>query len=263
MEVGEVLPPIVAATLICVLAFITVTSFTYLFGSDMKIAPRPDVKPIHPWITDLMSKEADDVNDAISQRLSLLPAELSVLVDHIKSYTPKSIIWSNRRTGFLGYVTLLRKSTRTTSWLKPGEHLLFGQPLDAKIVERLATFYDPSIRSMMQRFWTVCARVGDEMAGSSGNFGGHDPANIIVQDENALGNWRDSRELYSSRDGDSVLINAVGETAWHQHETGSVLPLCQTFPDFIDHWVAMRDAKLDFSSWNSLEFLGRNSDQEP
>ena len=101
------------------------------------------------------------------------------------------------------------------------------------------------------------------MAGTSGGFGGHGPAGEIVHDENVLGKWQDSRELYRSRDGDAVFINALGETAWHQHETGDVVPLCQTFPDFINHWVAMRDAKLDFSSWDSLEFLGPDNSREP
>ena len=239
----------------------------FLFGCSR--SPSPQMKPplnlpanaddIHPWMGELIDKQPEEIKQAVAQRLASFPEELTPFTKHIESYTPTRLAFHRIRSGHIGYVMCVRKSSPNQTVFSTGEFLLLGEPLPDSTIDKFASFYDPSIRDMMRCFWSVAGYVGDEMVGTSGAFGSHGLASEIAYYERVkLGEWSDSRELYRGRNGDSVFVNPVGGTVWHQFETGKIIPLFDDFPKFVEHWGAVRDAKLDFNSWDSLELLKRN-----
>ena len=219
----------------------------------------PNADDIHPWMADLINKQPDGIKQAIAQRLASMPEELAPFTRHIESYAPVRLTFHRIRSGHIGYVMCVRKSLPNQQMFSTGEFLLLGEPLPDSIIDEFSSFYDPSIQDMMRSFWSVAGYVGDEMAGTSGAFGSHGIAYELVDIEPVqLGEWSDSRELYRGRNGDSVFINPMGRTAWHQFETGKIIPLFDDFPKFLKHWAAVRNSKLDFNSWDSLRLLKRN-----
>ena len=75
-----------------------------------------------------------------------------------------------------------------------------------------------------------CMGCGEEMEGHSGQFASDDYDADDVADK--LGEWVNSKLLYSARNGDSVFVDRSGATAWHVLETNEIVPLFNTFPEF-------------------------------
>ncbi len=109
----------------------------------------------------------------------------------------------------------------------------------------------------MAEFWKRFAGAGEDLAGFAGQFA-YDfwPTGEAFgfAGDSSLGDWKDARLLYHSRNGDAVLIQPNGATAWRVVETQETIPIASTFEEFVALYAEFRGTHEVFDSWAYREF---------
>lgn len=143
--------------------------------------------------------------------------------------------------------------------LRPSDLLMVAQPLPDDVVRQRVSFFDESIRPLMQEFLSKFAGFGEDM---EINFAGQFVLNrwqlareAFPEEIETLKEWADAIVIYAAYDGDSLLINQQGATAWHVSETKQVVPLCVSFPEFVKHYVALRQRPHQINFLRSSNLL--------
>ncbi|MFN0020827.1 MAG: hypothetical protein ACKVP0_21415 [Pirellulaceae bacterium] len=216
-----------------------------------------DRSQLHPWIAGLMDKDVADVAAAIESRLQENSSpEMMPLIELAADFAPCRIECSNE----YGYILCVRRASRGRPTGDVTDQLYYAQPLAEVEIVRRVDYFDESLRPLIREFLSKFSGCGEEKEGFAGQFVlAHDAsaAEIAHYEPKKLGDWKDSRLLYAARNGDSVFINKHGETAWHVLETNEVVPLFDSFPEFIRHYASFRATSEVFDSWASRDFLGR------
>jgi len=217
-----------------------------------------DSSDIHPWIADLLQKDASAVAAAVNERLSdsATPAT-ACMVDRIRDFIPCRIEFSKG----VGYLLCLKRSVGGHPSGDVTDQLYLAQPLPDDVLEARIQYYDESARKLMREFLSKYAGYGEEMEGEfAGQFvWAHDEVacDVAYDEPERLGEWKETRILYWARNGDLALINPHGATAWHVMETNEVVPLFDSFSDFVQQYADFRGTSEVFDSWSSRESLGR------
>jgi hypothetical protein len=136
--------------------------------------------------------------------------------------------------------------------------MVIPQPLSAPELAARLRYFDDSFRPTFRKFLEKYAGCGEEMDPVAGQFVYRDElsAHELAYDKpEKLGFWKDARVLYWASSGDLVLIHRTGATAWHVMETNAVVPLFDTFPQFVSHYAKFRRTSNVFDSWSSRDLL--------
>jgi hypothetical protein len=218
-------------------------------GSAKHVPPKSQ---LHEWIAPLCDQESTTVAASIQERLTDTESpELLALAERLTEFTPYSIEYSDGDA----YVFCTRFDARGRLRNDVADNFFLCQPLAEEELESQIAFYDDAIQPLMKSFRSKYAGAGESTT-HSGHFLRNDtPASDYDSDtEWRFGKWKDARVLYNAANGDLVMIDRHGATAWHVMETNENIPLTATFPDFLKHYTAFLGSDV-FDSWSSRKFL--------
>lgn len=248
------------------LRLLAVATLLFFFGCSNEppktmlpaIAVPEDRTTIHPWIAELLDADVGGVTSALEKRMSVQSVdELQPLNSVLRTFVPCRIEFSRG----IGYVLCVKRKAGGRPTDDVTDQLYIAQPLPEDVIQQRVAYFEESTRPLMAEFTRRFAGCGEEMEGHAGQFVMmHDAkaSDIAYYEPEELGKWRDARLLYCARNGDSVFINRSGGTAWHVFETNEIVPLFDTFPEFIKHYAEFRKLPEVFDSWASRDLLGRN-----
>jgi hypothetical protein len=204
---------------------------------------------IHPWIARLLGQDADFIASEIRKRLSTPPVpETACLLARIDQFVPIQIEFSEG----IGYVRCLRRAADGIPTEDVADEIYIAQPLPDEVLKHHVEFFHESVRPLMNDFLSKYAGCG-EVAGQF-MMDEASPADIEFYARGS--NWEVSQRLYAARNSDSVFVNRQGATAWHVFEMHAIVPLFDSFSEFIRHYAAFRAIPEVFDSWTSREFIG-------
>lgn len=176
------------------------------------------------------------------------------MVALVRSFVPRRIEFSDSA----GYVLCVKSAPGGRDTGGMSNHLYIAQPLPQEVVAERVRYFNEPLQAMMGDFISRFAGCGEEMEGHAGQFVlFHDAAakDVVYYEPETLGDWVDASLLYSASNGDSVLVNRAGGTAWHVMETNEIVPLFDRFAEFVKHYADFRSTSGRFDSWASREFL--------
>lgn len=216
----------------------------------------PTKAELHPWIAVLWDREPSQAMQTLQQRLTDTESpELLALAERLEEFTPYSIECADG----IAYLFCSRLDSRGRLKGDVVDNFYISQPPTPTELEERVAFYDKALQPLMKSFWSKYAGAGEEMSGEyAGQFLLHDAAakDYDSDTEARFGKWKNSKVLYHARNGDLVLIDSSGATAWHVMETNENLPLTATFPEFLVHYAAFLGSDV-FDSWASRDFLSK------
>lgn len=216
-----------------------------------------DRSKLHPWFASLMNQDAETIAKKIQQRLTTdASTDLAPLIEHTALFVPHRVCCRNE----IGYIACVKRESRDKKMLRPSDLLMIAQPLSDEVVRQRCDDFDETIRPLMHEFLSKFAGFGEDM---EINFAGQfvldkwrHAKEVVTGESSSLAEWADAIVIYSAYDGDSLMINKHGATAWYVAETKQVMPLFDTFPEFIRHYVALRQRPHQINSLRSADLLG-------
>lgn len=216
-----------------------------------------DPNLVHPWIASLLNKDTDFVTEAIKKRLrrDTIPDNAS-LVRILDDFIPRRVEWKNG----IGYVLCIKRKSLESPTLRSTDMFYLAEPLELEALKKEIAYFDESLREPMIDFMWQFAGGGESNAGGSGQFARSfqtTAEEIACNGIERLGDWKESRVLYHAQNGDSLLINPNGSTAWHIFEMDEVFALFETISGFGKHYLQFRTTDKIFDSYNSFELIGR------
>lgn len=176
------------------------------------------------------------------------------LIKSLDDFIPRRIEYS----GDIGYVFCLKRSALQKSMLNVSDSFYLAEPPSPEPLIDEALYFDDVARNSIMEFMSKFAGSGESKA-IAGQFVRSlrgVQAEFENEDVESFGRWNNSRILYHAQNGDSVLLNSQGATAWHVFEVGEVFPLFDSFSKFVEHYATFRTTSDVFDSYSSFELVG-------
>lgn len=218
-----------------------------------------DPKTIDPWIAEIINSDGHVVTSAINKRLAEGASEHTApLRAMLAEFVPRRIEFSRG----IGYVLCLKRKSLGRSTIDVTDQIYIAQPLPEDEIRKRCGFFQEAIQPLMGEFLRKFAGCGEQKEGFASQFVMMNfvkASEIADMDLNNPGKWNNARLIYAALNGDSVFIDQNGSTAWHVLETNEIVPLFETFPEFIKHYANFRESSEVFDSFASREFLGIRS----
>jgi hypothetical protein len=205
-------------------------------------------KKLNPWIQSLVGEDTADVWRTIRNRL---PTEFESIQPLVESFHPLKIEYEDDD----GYVLLMRN---TPEFVTTTSYIYIQEPLSVASLNSMIEYFEMPVRNLIRGFYSLFAGFGTAKRGRVGRF-----LHAAVFAKRRIGptlstEWLDARLLFTADNGDSLLINKQGETAWHVLGEDDVFPLFKDFIDFPRHYITFIANEEDiFDCWSSLSFRDR------
>ena len=133
---------------------------------------------------------------------------------------------------------------------------LLGPPIAVNDIERRINKFASADQEILIEFFQCFQYLCESPPPYAGNFISPAAWQLVRSKKrfskwNGANDWLDAITLYHASSGDYVLLHPSGKIAWAQMETQEIVPLRNTFAEFIDHYVAYKEYNWPFDSWGA------------
>lgn len=213
-----------------------------------------DRRQVHRWISRFLEVDVATARRILDERLDTNANQLKPLVHRMGEFIPCQV---HHRSG-VGYVRCIRRYYDTDSRTMAYESLYIAEPPPAEALQSVIAFFDEPIRPLARNFIERFAGSGEEMEGMAGHFTFSDwplASEFNAGTEESFGGWLNAKLLYIALNGDSVFVRMNGSTAWHVLETDEIIPIAQSFAEFITIYADFRGSHETFDSWSYRDYF--------